>query len=181
MSRINGLAKIKSRRQRRLCTLLFVVVIVAVAATGCGSSKAPSGPFNGSSSKLATATTTAVDNASASPGLAKPPTVHCASEAWGNTGCSIVYTIKEPAGINYGNETILPSTGVFKYAFSDKKVDSVTVTVQGPVTSTGGKSSTAKLFSLYCTRGSANQIDWDNVTVNGLKQLCRFDQFVNNP
>jgi hypothetical protein len=46
--------------------------------------------------------------------------------------------------------------------------------VKGPVTSVGGKSSSGDLFSLACTQQAANQIDWDNVGVSGLKQLCTY-------
>jgi hypothetical protein len=145
-----------------------------------GGPKTPSGPFNGSDAKLAAATTAAIDNAGASPGLAKPPTITCALVKR-SFGCAVQYTIKEPLGLNFGDETILPSTGIFKYAFTDPKVKVVVVAVSGPATTVGGKTSNTPLFNLACDRSANAQIDWSNVSVSGLKQLCDFQQYVNNP
>lgn len=174
----------KWQKRRGAITGLMLGIILAViisAATSSGHS-APSGPFNGSSTKLVAATTAAINNADASPGLAKPPHAGCfRTNSVSGLICVVTYTIKEPAGINFGDETILPSTGVFKYAFSDPSVSGVTVMVSGPATSIGGQTSTSKLFDLTCNQQSNSQIDWSNVSVSGLKQLCDFTQFVNDP
>lgn len=177
----------KSKSKSKGCGCLtfivgVVVLIVLVAAISSGGSghKAPSGHFNGNDAKLVAATTAAVDNDAESPGLSRRPTAECSMGA-GRIGliCEVSYTIKEPVGISFGDEVVLPSRGVFRYAFTDPRVGKVSVTVSGPTTSVGGKSGTSELFTLWCSRSAARQISWSNVSYSGLKQLCRFTPYVN--
>jgi hypothetical protein len=63
---------------------------------------------------------------------------------------------------------------VWKALFADPAFQSGTITVSGPVTSVGGKSSTDIYYSLTCDRKAAAQIDWDKVDGNGLRTLCAY-------
>lgn len=88
--------------------------------------------------------------------------------------CVVRYTVKEGLGLSAALELIDPTRGIYKYAFDNPHMQSVSVIVRGPATTIGGKSVTTDFFTLVCDRPAARQIDWDNVGVAGLKALCSF-------
>jgi hypothetical protein len=55
---------------------------------------------------------------------------------------------------------------------------STSIAAYGPVTTAGGKTKQALLLNVDCKKSAADQIDWDNVDVNGIEQLCIVHQFV---
>jgi hypothetical protein len=153
---------------------LAAVIVGALVVAGCGSqeAKAPSS-FTANNESVAKITEEAIDGGS-SPGLAKkPPEVHCF-----HNECSIVYVTKEPTGISYEQENILPTRQIFKAMFEDPSIRAAKITAEGPVKTLGGKSQTGKIFELECTKDQASQIDWDNVDEHGLTQICKYERNV---
>jgi hypothetical protein len=151
--------------------LAFLVIIVISALTGGGKSHgaAPAGPLNVTNASVAAVVTQAINGAETSPGLAKAPSVECTP-----THCNIAYVLKEPTGINSELELIQPTAGVYKALFSAPRFQEAEITVAGPTSSVGGKTSESALFSLTCNRAAANQIDWGNVEAKGLMTLCTY-------
>lgn len=49
---------------------------------------------------------------------------------------------------------------------------STSIAAYGPVTTVRGKTKQALLLNVDCKKSAADQIDWDNVDVNGIEQLC---------
>lgn len=88
--------------------------------------------------------------------------------------CNITYTVQEPVDSDYDLELVLPTRQIWKTLFTDPRFQGGTITVDGPTTSIGGKKSTSDLYSLTCDRRAAQQIDWDNVDGDGLRQLCGY-------
>lgn len=163
------------------CGTLIVfaaIVIAAIAIASHHGSKTPtpasaSQPFRATNAQMASAVTTAVDADGDAANVNGTPEAFCDHIPTG-VECTVFYTVKEPGGFSAALELIDPTRGFFKTAFTDPSMQRVTAHVSGPVTSVGGKSLTGRLFILSCTRAAANQIDWDNVGVNGLKTLCSF-------
>ena len=115
------------------------------------------------------------------PGSAKPPRVRCQREAAaeslsGHAGlnCFVLYTVKEPAGINTHLELIEPTRPISKAMFSDRRFQGGFIQVSGPTTTVGGKSGSSPLFTLACDRAANAQIDWSNVDGSGMRQLCTY-------
>ena len=156
---------------RGLCGLAMVIALMLV---GCGSSeeaKAPSS-FTASNASVSELVTKEI-NGGTSPGLAKPPTVHCL-----NNECLISYVVKEPTGVSYEAEMILPTRQVWKALFEDPSIKGAKITVEGPVESLGGKKETGEIYELECTREDANQIEWSNVTEEGMTKICTYHKAV---
>lgn len=175
----------RKRRRGRLTFFVLVIALIVIIATVSSSKKntpsKPAGPFVATDAQMAAAVTDAVDSDSDSANVNGTPSAQCVQESAGNSmsghagiNCFVTYTVKEPAGISAALELIDPTRGFFKTAFTDPSVQAVMAQVKGPTTSVGGKTSVSDLFSLACTRQAANQIDWDNVGVSGLKQLCTY-------
>jgi len=96
------------------------------------------------------------------------------------TNCFITYTIKLPTGISASLELIDPIRPIFAGLFKAPNLQAGYIQVKGPTTSIGGKSSTSDLFSLSCDRNANSQIDWQTVTLAGLKALCTYVQSVSS-
>jgi hypothetical protein len=168
---------------------LAALIACGTLMAGCASTEAQNGsaapvlagPFKATNANVASTVTKAINSAGSSPGLASPPQVKCihegASESMsGHTGinCNIVYTVKEPAGINADLELIVPTAGFWKVLFSDPIFQGAYVEVKGPTTNTGGQSNIGTMFSLACDRNAASHIDWDRVEGSGLRKLCTY-------
>jgi hypothetical protein len=63
-------------------------------------------------------------------------------------------------------------TKIFKALFSDGGLQQVTVTSWIDVETVGGKLRKWPALRVICGRSAAEQIDWERVTPDGLKQLC---------
>jgi hypothetical protein len=96
------------------------------------------------------------------------------------TGKTCVVSVKQ-GETTFGSEheVIEPMFPVFKGLFAMKPYKSVKIIAYGPVTSIGGKTSTAKTASVRCTQAANKQIDWDNIDMNGIHALCTEQQYVN--
>jgi hypothetical protein len=82
-------------------------------------------------------------------------------------------------------EYLYPLRGVFRELFDQARVSAkllpvrdVFIAAWGPVTTVGGKTKEALVLNIDCTRAAADQIDWDNVDVSGMKTLCEVRKFV---
>lgn len=147
---------------------LFATVIFVVA--GCSSGYSAPDKFTASNAAVTKATKGALSTG-ASPGLDGAAQVSCRDD---RTFCSIDYVIKESTGISTDKELIEPTRQLWKALFADSKFENGRITVSGPTTTAGGKDQTSKLFTLECDRSAAEQIDWDNVSGKGMRQLCKF-------
>jgi hypothetical protein len=63
-------------------------------------------------------------------------------------------------------------TKIFKALFSDRGLQQATVTSWIDVETVGGKLRKWPALRVMCGRSAAEQINWERVTPNGLKQLC---------
>ena len=63
-------------------------------------------------------------------------------------------------------------TKIFKALFSDRRLQQATVTSWIDVETVGGKLRKWPALRVMCERSAAEQIDWERVTPDGLKQLC---------
>jgi len=155
-----------------LAAALIAAAVLVAGCAGSGEAKAPSS-FTANDESVAKITEEAIDGGT-SPGLAKkPPEVNCASGE-----CSITYDLKEPTGISYEQEEILPTRQIWKAMFEDPSIKGAKITVEGPVKSLGGKSETAPIYELECTKEEAQQINWDEVDEHGMTQICRYERKV---
>jgi hypothetical protein len=157
----------------RACGLAGLLVGALVLA-GCGGSEEAKAPtsFTANDGSVSKIITEAI-NGGTSPGLAKPPEVHCF-----NKECLISYVIKEPTGVSYELEEILPTRQVWKALFEDPSIKAAKITVEGPVESLGGKKETGEIYELECNREDASQIDWDNVDEEGMTKICKYERKV---
>jgi hypothetical protein len=178
------MAKAKAQQKRKasgcgtlIVLIVIVVVVIAVVANKSSTPSAPKGPFTATNAQMAAAVANAVDSDGDAASVKGSPTANC-THGSGGISCYVSYTVNEPAGISAALELIDPTRGFFKTAFSDASVNYLSATVSGPATSVGGKTSTTPLFTLACNRNAANQIDWDNVGVSGLKTLCTYTAHV---
>lgn len=170
--------KTEATPKQRGCGCLVVLVILAVVAgvvaiSGSSGYSIPTS-FTVSDSAVSHVVTGVINSEEDSPGINGQPTVNCV----GDSSCTIGYTVKQPAGISAALELIDPTRQIWKALFEDSNFRSGTITVSGPATSVGGKTTNSPLFTLTCDRSAAAQIDWDNVGVQGLKTLCNYTAHV---
>lgn len=103
----------------------------------------------------------------------------------GETVCEIAFNGDDPAkhpilAAIFGrpddpeSQLIEPMTSVFKAVFADRHIQTATISQWIDLQTIGGKIYKAPALSITCDRASANQIDWDNVKPEGLKQLCNY-------
>lgn len=69
---------------------------------------------------------------------------------------------------------ILSKRQMWKAMFTDPRFQSGAITVSGPATSVGGKSSTDAYYSLTCDQQAAQQIDGNKVDGDGTPQALVF-------
>lgn len=158
----------------RRCSLILVVTSLIAGCAGSSDYKAP-GSFTVSDSAVADVAESAVNNTSGSPGMRGSASANCSGER----SCNIRYTVKQPAGISTGTELVDPTRQIWKAMFEDSQFQHGTITVEGPVTSVGGKNSNAPLFTPACNRSAASQIDRGNVDSHGIETLCTYIKLVN--
>lgn len=99
--------------------------------------------------------------------------------------CSIQVRMKDEPVFGHEDEYIYPMRGIFKDLFATARVssrllpvDEVFIAADGPVTTVGGKTKEALVINADCKKAAADQIDWGNVDVNGIEQLCVVHKFV---
>lgn len=68
---------------------------------------------------------------------------------------------------------------VWKAIFADRRIREGTLLMTGDVVSVGGKESVEPILKVSCDRQAADQIDWDNVDLDGIKTLCNYHELVN--
>jgi hypothetical protein len=104
------------------------------------------------------------------------PVVDCTGER----NCTIAYTVQQPRGGLGDKEGVAdlqlvePTRQIWKALFTDPQFQSGTITVRGPVTTTGGKAETGAYYLLTCDRDAASHIDWNNVDGKGIRTLCDY-------
>ena len=158
-------------------TWLAIACISIASSTlaGCSSTPTYSAPatFTVTNDAVIKAVQLAIGAAPEATKLDGPARASCDDK----TTCQIAYTIQEPLG-GTGDmndlEMIQPTRQIWKTLFADPAFKEGTITVSGPVTSVGGKSSTDIYYTLVCDRQAAAQIDWDKVDGNGLRTLCTY-------
>lgn len=158
-------------RATRLATVIIALVIGALV--GCSTGRTYSSPtqFAVTNEAVAKVVQQAIDADSVATKLDGPVSANCDS----TKTCLISYNVEAPVGksdIMNDTEMIEPTRQVWKTLFTDPTFKSGTITVSGPVTSVGGKTSTDVFYSLTCDRQAAAKINWDKVDGNGLRSLC---------
>jgi hypothetical protein len=104
------------------------------------------------------------------------PTVTCS----GRTTCTISYTVQEPSGTVFHKENaaddqlFLPTAQMWKALFADPQFQSGTVTVRGPVATSGSNNQTGIYFTLTCDRSDAAKVDWGTVDGHGIRTQCDY-------
>ncbi|HEY4779123.1 MAG TPA: hypothetical protein VIH47_05985, partial [Solirubrobacterales bacterium] len=91
----------------------------------------------------------------------------------------VTYEIEELAGFDTEEELVFDQRDVWAALFANPRFRGGFIELEGPVESVGGKVSVEPLLIVRCDRAADNQIDWENVTAEGLKQLCRWEPEVN--
>ena len=103
----------------------------------------------------------------------------------GETACEIAFNGNDPTrhpilAAIFGqpddpeSQLIEPMTSLFKAVFADRNMQTATITQWIDLQTIGGKVYKAPALSITCDRGAANQINWENVRPEGLKQLCDY-------
>jgi hypothetical protein len=103
----------------------------------------------------------------------------------GPSFCSVATKFRGTPLFGNEREAVEPLFPIFKELFrigTDEKggrVASVFISVSGQVTTVGGKTKLDTILNAECDRAANSQIDWDNIDVDGLEQLCTVRKFVN--
>lgn len=153
----------------------MVAAAVAVALVGCGETVGEKGePFT-----LTRATNAQVEELIATElgdtddGEARLVAAVCQKRQT----CVISYDTDEPA-FNPEKEILHEQKPIWAQLFNDPNLQEAKITVNGPVTTVGGKEKVAKVMSVTCDREADDQIDWANIDTAGIKELCRVRTFV---
>jgi hypothetical protein len=154
-----------------------IAVTALTVAVGCSSTPPYSAPqsFTVSNDAIVRVVHDVMDGESIE--LDGSPMVNCS----GRTTCTISYTIKLEKGwlasalVDPDRQVIEPTRQIWKALFTDPQFQSGTITLSGPVKTTGGKTETGTYYTLKCDRGAASKIDWDNVDGKGVRTLCDYD------
>lgn len=93
--------------------------------------------------------------------------------------CVVRYTADEPLSNDDAEEEILEAQRpVWRQLFSDRQLKSGQLTALGETVSTGGKQSVSPVLELTCDRAAHRQIDWGNVTAEGMRELCDYQPLI---
>lgn len=92
--------------------------------------------------------------------------------------CTIIYDTGGIVGIDAPRELLDQQRDIFRKLFSDRSINAVLLVAWGQVTTVGGKNRTAPVLRVRCARSAADQIDWGNVDVGGMKALCDWTPMV---
>jgi hypothetical protein len=157
-------------------------VSLSVAAlaflVGCSSTPHYSAPqsFTVGNSEVAQLVQEAVGGNRFATQIEGSPTVTCT----GRATCTISYTVQEPSGTVFHKESaaddqlFLPTAQMWKALFADPQFQSGTVTVRGPVATSGSNDQTAIYFTLTCDRDDAAKVDWGAVDGHGIRTQCDY-------
>lgn len=157
--------------------VLLIIGLIAIVGGAIGdlfgggdddkpANRADNGPFVISSSS--------VEQLVTDTGSGEDPDVRCD----GRQFCEVSYKV-EIIGIDTNQELVLAQSEVWKGMFDDPQFDGGVITLRGPVTSVGGKQSTADVLRVACNRQAARQINWGNVDADGMRALCNWQELVN--
>jgi hypothetical protein len=92
--------------------------------------------------------------------------------------CSVHYNANE-AILDAAKETIDDQRWIWQHMFADLNVREATLVPWAETTSVGGKKSDDPIMRVTCDRQANAQIDWENVTDDGVKELCTYVPLVN--
>lgn len=76
------------------------------------------------------------------------------------------------------DEVVRALAPVFESFFANPKARSLMVQPTTDLVSTGGKESVGNLFTLTCDRAASDEIDWQAVDEDGIKQVCDYELLV---
>lgn len=91
--------------------------------------------------------------------------------------CVVVIKSDELIGIDVDQELLDKQRETWKSLWAKPNIKSAEVTITAPVTDVGGNSSVSPILSVSCQR--RRKINWDQVTPDGVKQLCNWQERVN--
>lgn len=141
-------------------------LLATAAVAGCGGSSTLNGGFDAATITVSPATVSKVITDAY--GDDARPKVRCI----GRQSCNVTYTADQ--AVIGGDEQIRGTRTVFAAMFSDPRFRQAVITVRGPVITTGGREFEGDLFQVACTRGNDRLIDWQNVSAEGIREICDF-------
>lgn len=156
------------------CVTLLVAMVGCGSETGSGedhSSTNPSAPFHATSGQVRAFVADHLRNDEEDGGQVRDAICTRGS-------CTVVYDAGEILGIDSERELLDQQRGIFRRLFSGRAIRSVLLVAWGKVTTVGGKEQAAPILRVRCTRSAADQIDWGNVDVDGIKALCDWTPMV---
>ncbi len=95
--------------------------------------------------------------------------------------CRVFYEVQETGGFLLSPQEAIfeEQRRIWRKLFSRPETEEATILVDGPVVSVGGKESVKPILRTTCDRQAANQINWENVQLDGIETLCDQIEFVN--
>lgn len=93
--------------------------------------------------------------------------------------CVVRYVADQPLDDDDAEAEILEAQRpVWRGLFSDRRVEKAKLVAVGSTVSPGGKTSISPVLELACDRAAHRQIDWGNVTAEGMRELCDYQPLV---
>lgn len=90
--------------------------------------------------------------------------------------CAITYV---PDQWNVSSDEMFDALDpIWARLFTDPHLRAALIIAEGPIQTLGGKWQMSTYFTLTCHRSDSNQIDWNNVSAEGVKSICKYNQFV---
>jgi hypothetical protein len=104
------------------------------------------------------------------------PEVSC----FGQTNCGVTYKIEGEAGLpNFEYTLVEEQAPVWEAMFSNPKFQGGFIQLEAAVQSAGGKElGIQPILRVRCDRAADREIDWQNIELEGLKQLCRWTELI---
>lgn len=174
---MNGVVRSRPMRGLAPMNLLAVLVVSAAVVTGCGED-------SGSELSVYEQARKGFDNATPAEleGLTDALIEKANAQAKCSVGrCEITYNGGDVLGaiISPEEELFEDQRYVWEIAFRDPKLEVLELTALGKATSTGGKTSTVPVLRITCNAATNDKINWDKVQVDGISELCIYQELVN--
>lgn len=107
-------------------------------------------------------------------GTARVRSVDCSNRKT----CVVRYVVDEPV-VDVSREILEDQRPVWGEMFKDRQLANARLEAYGTTVSSGGKDSVGAVLRLTCDREANRRIDWDNVTAEGMRDLCDYRALVN--
>lgn len=97
------------------------------------------------------------------------------------TRCEVTYDGGDVFGaiISPEEELFEDQRYIWDIAFRDPDLEVLELTTLGEATSTGGKTSAVPVLRISCDIQADDKINWNKVEVDGIRELCAYQELVN--